>query len=92
MVRWLRFHIPNAGDPGLIPGQETKSHMLQLKVQLPQLKDPSCAKEDGRFCVQPLKPSAAEQASPQGQRRFCFWSLQAGEAQWRATANEEGLC
>ena len=69
------IHIPNAGGPGSIPGQGTKSHMLQLKVQLPQLKDPSCAKEDGRFCVQPLKPSAAEQASPQRQRRFCFWSL-----------------
>ena len=31
MVEWLRLHTPNAGAPGLIPGQETRSYMLQLR-------------------------------------------------------------
>ena len=30
----------NAGDLGLIPGQETRSHLMQLSVPLPQLKIP----------------------------------------------------
>ena len=32
VVQWLRLHAPNAGDPGLIPGQGTRSHMPQLKI------------------------------------------------------------
>ena len=35
MVQWLRLHIPNAGGPGLIPGQGTGS---QLRAHTPQLK------------------------------------------------------
>ena len=35
VVQWLRFHAPNAGDSGLIPGQGTRSHMLQLRVCMP---------------------------------------------------------
>ena len=31
MVQWLGFHAPNEGDPALIPGQGTRSHMLQLR-------------------------------------------------------------
>ena len=31
MVQWLRLCTPNAGDPGSIPGQGTRSHMLQLR-------------------------------------------------------------
>ena len=31
VVQWLRFQAPNAGDPGLIPGQGTRSHMQHLK-------------------------------------------------------------
>ena len=30
MVQWLRHCTPNAGEPGLIPGQGTRFHMLQL--------------------------------------------------------------
>ena len=29
--QWLRLHIPNERDPGSIPGQGTRSHMLQLR-------------------------------------------------------------
>ena len=32
VVQWLRLHTPNAGDPGSIPGQGTRSHMPQLKI------------------------------------------------------------
>ena len=31
VVRWLRPCTPNAGGLGLIPGQGTRSHVLQLK-------------------------------------------------------------
>ena len=31
MAQWLRLQTPNAGGPGLISGQGTRSHMLQLK-------------------------------------------------------------
>ena len=27
VVQWLRLRAPNAGGPGSIPGQETRSHM-----------------------------------------------------------------
>ena len=39
VVQWLRHHAPNAGGPGLIPGQGTRSHMLQLKILI---EDPAC--------------------------------------------------
>ena len=29
VVLWLRLRAPKARDPGLIPGEETKYHMLQ---------------------------------------------------------------
>ena len=39
VVQWLRLSAPNAGGPDSIPGQGTRSHMLQLKrFHMPQLK------------------------------------------------------
>ena len=32
VVHWLRLHAPNAGDPGSIPGQGTRSYMAQPRV------------------------------------------------------------
>jgi len=32
VVQWPRLHVPKAGGPGLIPGQGTRSHRLQLRV------------------------------------------------------------
>ena len=32
VVQWLRFCTPSAGDPGSIPNQGIRSHMLQLKI------------------------------------------------------------
>ena len=31
MVQWLRLHTVNTGGLGSIPGQETRSHMPQLR-------------------------------------------------------------
>ena len=38
VVQRLRCHIPNAGGPGSISGQGTRSHMLQLRFCTVQLK------------------------------------------------------
>ena len=38
VVQWLRLCAPNAGAVGLIPGQGTRSHMLQLRVDMWQLR------------------------------------------------------
>ena len=38
MVQWLRLHAPNAEDPGSIPGQGTRSHILELSGCMSQLK------------------------------------------------------
>lgn len=40
VVRRLRCHIPNAGAPGSISGQGTRSDVPQLRDDMPQLKVP----------------------------------------------------
>ena len=40
MVQWLRLRAPNAGSLGSIPGQGTRSHMLQLRICMLRLKIP----------------------------------------------------
>ncbi|TEA33121.1 hypothetical protein DBR06_SOUSAS24310008, partial [Sousa chinensis] len=42
VVQWLRLCAPNAGGPGSIPGQGTRSRMLQLKAPHAAMKIP-CA-------------------------------------------------
>ena len=32
VVQWLRLHTHNAGGAGLIPGQETRPYILELKT------------------------------------------------------------
>ena len=47
-VQWLRLPTPRAGGLGLIPGQGTKPHKLQLKVphaDSERLKIPCAAAE-----------------------------------------------
>ena len=44
-VQWLRLHAPNAGGPGLIPGQGARSRMLQLKDPRSQIKKPKINKQ-----------------------------------------------
>ena len=36
VVQWLRLHAPHAGDPGSIPDQGARHHMLQLRVPMRQ--------------------------------------------------------
>ena len=40
MIQWLRLQALNAGRPGSIPGQGTRSHMPQLRDRMSQLKTP----------------------------------------------------
>ena len=40
---WLRLHAHNAGAPGSIPDQGTRSHMLQLRAHVPKPKIPHAA-------------------------------------------------
>ena len=32
VVQWSRLHAPNAGGPGLMPGQGTRARVQQLKI------------------------------------------------------------
>ena len=48
-VQWLRLCAPSAEASGLIPGQETGSHMLQLRVHA-ATKDPVCFNKDPMCC------------------------------------------
>ena len=57
MVWWLSFHVPNAGVLGSIPGQETTSHMLQLRVHRLQLKIPDATSKDPRTLLNQLTSS-----------------------------------
>ena len=43
--RMLRLHVPNAGCLDLIPGQGTRSPMLQLRARVPQLKMPQAKRK-----------------------------------------------
>ena len=43
MVEWLKLHVLNTGGLGSIPGEGTRSHVLQLKVCMLQLKIPHAA-------------------------------------------------
>ena len=43
VVQWLELLILNAGGSGSIPGQGTRSHMLQPRVCMLQLKIPQTA-------------------------------------------------
>ena len=40
VAQGLRLHSPNAGSLGLIPGQGTRSHLLQLRARMLRLMIP----------------------------------------------------
>ena len=46
MFHWLRLRAPNAGGPGSVPIQGTRSHMLQLRVRMLQLKIPHASTDN----------------------------------------------
>ena len=43
VVQWLRLRIPNAGGLGLVPGQETRSHIPKRRSLVWKLR-PGTAK------------------------------------------------
>ena len=43
LIQWLRLWASSAGGLGSIPGQGARSHMLQLRVHMLQLKLPHVA-------------------------------------------------
>ena len=46
VVQWLKLHTPNAGGPGSIPGQGTRSRMPQVKILHATTKNPACHNQD----------------------------------------------
>ena len=43
VAQWVRLHAPNAGGPGSIPGQGTRSHMQAMtKSSHATTKEPMC--------------------------------------------------
>ena len=59
LVQWLRLPVPHPGGLGSIPGQGTRSLMLQLRVCMLQLKShmPQLKK---RSCMLQLRPAVAK--------------------------------
>ena len=53
VVQWLRLQAPNAGDPGSIPDQETRSHILQLRPSAVKYKKKG---KEIKHCVEWNKP------------------------------------
>ena len=43
VAQWLRLRAPNARGPSSIPDQGARSHVLQLRVRMPQPKIPHAA-------------------------------------------------
>ena len=64
MVHGLRLCTPNAERPGLIPGQGTRSHMLQRRVCMPQWKIPQAAAETWHSQVKKHKQMKNRQLRP----------------------------
>ena len=54
VVQCLRLYDPNTGGSGLIPGQGTRSHKLQLSVYMPQLKRSRMLQQ--RSCMPQQRP------------------------------------
>ena len=51
VIQWLTFCTLNAGGPELDPGWGSRSHMLQLRVHLPQ-PNILCAKtKESTYCT-----------------------------------------
>ena len=57
VVQWLKLHDPNAGGPGMIPGQGTRYCMPQLKIRMPEQRSHM---QQRRSYVLQLRPSVAK--------------------------------
>ena len=69
MVQWLTLPAPNASGPGSIPGQETKSHMPQLRVHMlqPQIQ---CAKMKSKDPNQDPTPKPSKYINIKKKKKF----------------------
>ena len=58
VVQWLRLRAPNAGGPGLVPGQGTEAHRLQLRIPFAtrKVRDPA---ESNKEIIHILKKETA---------------------------------
>ena len=52
VIQWRRLHAPKAGDVGCIPGQGTRSHILQLSSH--------ATAKDQRSCMWQLRSGAGK--------------------------------
>ena len=59
VAHWLT-RTPNARGLGLIPGQGTGSHMLQLRVCMLQLKFLHVTTRRSKICVPQLRPGTVK--------------------------------
>ena len=55
-MQWLRLYAPSAGDLGSILGRGTRSHMLQIRVCMLELKIPPATAET--WCITQKKLEA----------------------------------
>ena len=100
VVQWLKLRTPNAGGLGSIPGQGTRSHMPQLRVQyLKQTKQknrPLRAVDSftvwpGHFLFEePLKHFWPAKRVPQS--RASKWLLKANGSRWKLLKGKQHLC
>ena len=80
VVQWLGLNgVPNAGGPGVIPGQGIRSHMLQIRVSLSQLKSLRAATKTQHgqinfFFFKASPPSSHPLTHPQNFLLFSFFS------------------
>ena len=74
MAQWLRLRAPNAGDPGLIPGQGDRFYIPQLKILHAETKKKkkilhATVKIRGpKSWVPQLRPSTAKQINIGGKK------------------------
>ena len=55
MVWWLRLHTPKSGGPGSILDSGTRSHMLQVRIRMLQLKIPRAETKTQHSLINTLK-------------------------------------
>ena len=65
VVQWLRLCTPNEGGLGSNPGQGIRSHVLQLRVHMPQLKIPHATMK-----IEILRAAAETQCSRINKKKF----------------------
>ena len=100
MVQWLRLGTPSAGGLGLIPGQETRSRMPQLKSCRPDFPGGAVVKNppvtagatgsilvwEDSTCLKCFSICAAEMSTPLARNVELPWWLSAKESAYSEEA------